>query len=191
MRTTLMAGANVVRFPAELRAKPSLGLLYEIAPDVREVGLVAEAFGMEEPAAEIRDDADRQMSYAIKSRQWPQLAAERDAALDALLKPLVERAIGACREAEKAARRSDDAAEKLVNAQTEGGYWLDPLEQASTLRATEAAALVLEAYVAFQQTSGAARAIRLAKSGEEWRPFDLETEAEQLFFGAPAARGWR
>ena len=42
---TMTLGSNVIRFPVELRAKPSIDLLIEVAPDSREVELIAEAFG--------------------------------------------------------------------------------------------------------------------------------------------------
>ena len=35
---TLTLGGNVIRFPVELRAKPSIDLLIDVAPDSREVG---------------------------------------------------------------------------------------------------------------------------------------------------------
>src|SRR5208283_3454531 len=40
---TMTLGSNVIRFPVELRAKPSIDLLIEVAPDSREVDLIAEA----------------------------------------------------------------------------------------------------------------------------------------------------
>ena len=44
MRIELMPGmTNVVRFPLENRVQPSIALLRAIAPDCREVELVAEA----------------------------------------------------------------------------------------------------------------------------------------------------
>ena len=66
MRIELSPGcSNVIRFPVEERAKPSLDLLRDIAPDLREVCLVAEAFGLEEPAVDIRGEADRAMAEKI------------------------------------------------------------------------------------------------------------------------------
>jgi hypothetical protein len=38
---TITLGSNVIRFPIELRAKPSIDLLVEVAPDSREVELIA------------------------------------------------------------------------------------------------------------------------------------------------------
>lgn len=60
MRIELSPGcSNVIRFPVEERAKPSLDLLRDIVPDLREICLVAEAFGLEEPAFDIRGEADQ------------------------------------------------------------------------------------------------------------------------------------
>ena len=36
---TMSLGSNVIRFPVELRAKPSIDLLIEVAPDSREARL--------------------------------------------------------------------------------------------------------------------------------------------------------
>ena len=59
MRVDLLPGmTNVVRFPLERRARPTLELLRGIAPDVREVMNVAKAFGMEGPLPDLRERAD-------------------------------------------------------------------------------------------------------------------------------------
>ena len=59
MSVELLSGmTNVVRFPVERRARPMLELLRGIAPDVREVLNVAEAFGMERPVPDLRERAD-------------------------------------------------------------------------------------------------------------------------------------
>ena len=52
---TMILGSNVIWFPVEMRAKPSIDLLTEIAPDLREVELVAEAFGFDAPDPEVRE----------------------------------------------------------------------------------------------------------------------------------------
>ena len=81
---TMTLGSNVIRFPVELRAKPSIDLLIEIAPDSREVELLAEAFGFEAPDPDGRSKADRAMAEAIAKTDLPadpkeRRAAERDA----------------------------------------------------------------------------------------------------------------
>jgi hypothetical protein len=124
--------SNVVRFPVELVARPTSDLLRGVAPDVREVSLVAESFGLDQPPMEVRNASDRAMAERIAPTTcWPEDARAKRAAIEAMLKPLVERALRMCREAREAGLRSDDAAEKFVSAELEGGYWLKPLKDAS------------------------------------------------------------
>ncbi len=186
MRWELLPGAsNVYRFPVELVAKPTADLLRSVAPDEREVSLVAEAFGLEEPPMEVRNASDRAMAERIAATTcWPVDAGTKRAALEAMLKPLVERAVRMCREAREAGLRSDEAAEKFVSAELEGAYWLRPLKDASDYWAMESARRLIEAYAAAEEALGAERAIGFAMRGEAWRPFDLQEEAEALFFGA-------
>ena len=82
-----------------------------------------------------------------------------------MLKPLVERAVSMCREAREAGLRSDDAAEKLVSAELEGGYWLKPLKDASDYWAMKSARRLIEAYAAAEVALGAERAVGFAMRG--------------------------
>jgi hypothetical protein len=186
MRWELAPGTrNVVRFPVELVAKPTSDLLRSVAPDVREVGLIAESFGLDEPSMEVRNASDRAMAERIAATTcWPEDATAKRAAIEAMLKPLVERALRMCREAREARLRSDDAAERFVSAELEGGYWLKPLKDAFDYWAVESARRLIEAYAAVEAALGAERAVGLAIRGEAWRPFDPREEAEALFFGA-------
>jgi len=177
---TMSLGSNVIRFPVELRAKPSIDLLIEVAPDSREVELIAEAFGFDAPDPEGRSKADRGMAEAIAKLDLPADPKERRAALNAMLKPLVDRAVAACVAARQATLRSDEAGEKLASAQIEGGYWLKPLEEASDHWAVESARLQLAAYEAAQAAHGAGRAIEFAKRGEPWRPSNVDEDVDAL-----------
>ena len=87
--------ANVVRFPVERRARPTLGLLREIAPDLREVLSIAEAFGLETPAPDLRDRVDAATAEYILN-QFGGVGGPPAGALAALLDPVVARAITAC-----------------------------------------------------------------------------------------------
>jgi hypothetical protein len=177
---TMILGSTVIRFPVELRAKPSIDLLSEIAPDSRKVELIAEAFGLDAPDPEVRSKADRAMAEAIAQADMPTDPKERRAALNAVLKPLIDRAVAACAEARQAVLRSDEAGAKLAGAQIEGGYWLAPLEDSANHRAVESARLLLIAHAAAQATHGGARAIELAKRGEPWSASNVEEDFDAL-----------
>jgi hypothetical protein len=76
---TLTLGGNVIRFPVELRAKPSINLLIDVAPDSREVELIAETFGFDAPDPEGRAKADRAMAERIA---FPKEGRHNSLALD-------------------------------------------------------------------------------------------------------------
>jgi hypothetical protein len=177
---TMTLGSNVIRFPVELRAKPSIDLLIEVAPDSREVELIAEAFGFEAPDPDGRSKADRAMAETIKKTDLPADPKERRAALNAMLKPIVDRAVAACGEARQAALRSDETGAKLARAQIEGGYWLAPLEDAADHWAVESARLQMFAHAAAQAAHGAGRAIECAKRGEPWRLSNVDEDVDAL-----------
>jgi hypothetical protein len=179
---TLTLGGNVVRFPVELRAKPSIDLLIDIAPDSREVELIAEAFGFDAPDPEGRAKADRAMAERIAAVaiELPVERKERRATLNAILMPIVDRAVAGCAEARQAALRSDADNKKFSKAQMEGGYWLAPLREVADYWAVEAARLQIAAHEAAQQAHGAGRAIEFAKRGETWRPSSAEDDMNAL-----------
>ena len=59
MRVEMLPGmTNVVRFPVERRARPTVELLREIAPDVRDVLTLAEHYGIEPPDPHLRAQSD-------------------------------------------------------------------------------------------------------------------------------------
>jgi hypothetical protein len=179
---TLTLGGNVIRFPVELRAKPSIDLLVDVAPDSREVELIAEAFGFDAPDLEGRAKADRAMAERVAEMaiDLPVDREERRAALNAILKPIVDRAVAACAEARQASLRSDADNEKFAKAQMEGGYWLAPLKEAADYWAIEAARLKIVAHEAAQMAHGAGRAIDFAKRAEAWRPSNAEDDMNAL-----------
>jgi hypothetical protein len=189
MRIALVAGtSNVVRFPVERRARPTLELLRDIAPDTREVLLLVESFGLPLPEREMRHVADAKMADHILNHVRPEPSAQRRAELEALLAPLVTRGVEACREAHDAALTATEAQQRVVAAQSEGGYWLTPMEERAEALTTAAARLLVDAYIRAEEAEGAARAIGMALRGETWVPFDLQAEAGALFFGPTVQR---
>lgn len=184
MRIELVAGTdNVVRFPVERRARPTMALLREIAPDVREVMQLVESFDLPHPGYELRQRADTEMADHILNHVRPEPGAERLAALEGLLAPRVGCAIEACRVAHDAALAATEAQQRVVEAQSQGSYWLTPMRARADALTTVAAQCLVQAHVLAEEAEGVARAVGMAKRGETWVPFNLQAEAEALFFG--------
>ena len=96
MRIELLPGlTNVIRFPVERRAPPTLDLLRGIAPDPREVGCAIEAFGLDDPTVGLRDAVDASTAEHILNQVPGEPGQVRLAALDALLSPLLAQAVTA------------------------------------------------------------------------------------------------
>jgi hypothetical protein len=189
MRIELTPGmTNVVRFPMERRAKPSMDLVRDIAPDSREVSLVIESFRFDDDIDGVRDAADQDMADYIAQKGAHLSSSQRQAELDRLLQPIVERAVSLCGEAHDASLAAVKAQPQAVEAETEGGYWLTPLNERASARTYYAARLLVDAHVACQRAEGASRAIEIAKRGETWAPFDLHAETLAMCVDEIAAR---
>lgn len=158
MRIELLPGmTNVIRFPVELRVRPTLEHMRDIAPDVREVLNLAEQFGMEPPLLDLREQTDAATAEYIALR-LPADDPERSAMLRDLEEPVVRRAIEACRaarDASVASAAADDAWEQTV-------------------------VLMLEAYARVEDAEGVARAVGFARRGETWLPRDHAAETDAL-----------
>ena len=190
MRIELLTGTtNVMRFPVERRARPTLDLLHEIEPDVREVLQVAESFQLPLPGAELRDAVDEEVAEHILNHVRPEPGEARQAELDAILAPIVAKAVQACREAHDAALVATEAQEQVVRAQSEGGYWLQPLTERADSLTTEAARLLVEAHVRAEEAKGSARAVELAKRSETWTVRSPETNTSWLIEAGRSAAG--
>jgi hypothetical protein len=175
---------NVVQFPVPFRPRrPSLETLREVAPDFEDVLSVAEAFELDCPRDEVRRQADAAMALRVAESVPPEPGQLRATALADLLDPIVERAIAACRHAHGASAAANASERRAIAAQTDGGYWLDPLRDRALKLDEAAARLLIEAFVAREEAEGAARAIGMAERNEPWCPFDLDKEARSLFLG--------
>ena len=180
MRIELLPGmTNVVRFPVERRARPTLGLLRDIAPDVREVVSLAEAFGMEMPAPDLRGRTDAATAEHIATSA-PVAPDELEAFLAELEGIAVRWAISACRDARDASLAAADAQKVLLDAWTAGSFWTEPLEEKAEARTDRAAVLLLAAHAQAEQAEGVARAVALARQREPWTPRDSVAEMEFL-----------
>lgn len=189
MRLDLISGTtNVIRFPVERRAPATLELLREIAPDLRDALYTGEAFGLPMPDPDLRHAVDAQTAEYILNNIRHERSPERQESLSALLVAAVTPAVFACRAAHDAAVAADAAQERVIDARIKGDSWLPGLEERADRLVMEAAQRFIEAHTRREEAEGVARAIGIAMSGETWAPFDLEAEAEALFFGKPAKR---
>ena len=187
MRIELLPGmTNVVRFPVERRARPTLGLLREIAPDVREVLNLSDAFAMETPAPDLRARTDAATAEHIAANA-PAAPSKLVAFLNDLEAIAVNRAIRACREAHDAALEAVDAQQLLLAAQTGGTSWIEPLQEKAEARTERAAVLLLAAHAHAEQAEGVARAVALARRREPWAPRDIAAEMDFLLAAHRAA----
>ncbi len=111
MRIELVSGTdNVVRFPVERRARPTMNLLREIAPDVREVLQLVESFDLDGPAHDLRHRVDAEMAEHILNHVRPEPGLQRQTDLAALLAPVVARGRGMPRRARRGAGSDQGAA---------------------------------------------------------------------------------
>ena len=170
---------NVVRFPVERRAKPTLDLLHEIAPDVREVLALADAFGLEAPAPGLREQVDAATAEHILN-QVPEHGPARAATLAELEAPVIAAAVATCHAANDAALTASEARQALAAAERARGFWLDPLRERASMLSERAAALILAAHARTEEAEGVARAVSLARRGEAWAPRDVAAEMEEL-----------
>jgi hypothetical protein len=180
MRVELLPGmTNVVRFPVERRARPTLELLREIAPDVRKVLSLAEAFGIEPPVHDLRERADAATADYI-AIQVPQDAPAREVMLAGLERPVVERAVAACRSAYDASLEASEAQQLLLAAQTTGRFWIDGLRERAEALTGRAATLLLTAHARAEEAEGVVRAVGLARRGARWAPRSVVDDMDTL-----------
>ena len=180
MRTEWLPGmTNVLRFPVELRARPTLQLLWEIAPDVREVLALADAFDLEMPVHNLRDLVDADTAGHIVN-QIPDVDPARRAMLDGLLQPHLAAALAACRQAHDAALDVSEIMRVLTQAKTGGHAWLDPLQERAEALALRMVEAMVAAHTRAEEASGVARAVGLARCGETWTPRNANADMEAL-----------
>jgi hypothetical protein len=179
MRIELLSGeTNVLRFPVEQRARPTLELLRDLAPDVREVLAVAEAYGLDMPVNDLRDRVDLSTAEHI-ANQVPAELPQRAAMLAEMVGPVVEAAVRACREAQDLAVDAAEARQRLLGLQA-SKFWLEPLQERADGLALRAAVMMVAAYARAEEAEGVARAVGLAQRGEAWAPRDFAADFEAL-----------
>jgi len=189
MRIEMLPGMdNVIRFPVEERAHPTLSLVREVAPDCREVFRVVESFGIEAPAYDLRHQVDRETAERILNAVPAEPGEVRTAMLDAMLAPLVKTAVQACRAANEASHVMVAAQQRLQAAVTSGSPWAEQLRERADQLCGTAAELLVGAHARCEVAEGAARAIGIAMRDEAWAPHDPREVGEWLASGGHLRR---
>lgn len=193
MRVELLSELNnVFRFPVERRARPTLDLLSEIGPDVRQVMIHAETFDLDMPPDDLRDQVGAATAEHI-ANTVPSTASKREQVvmLNELITPVVAAAINAARDASDAGSDVSDAEEHLAQAKTDGQTWrLDHLQARVDALTLRMAQKMVIAYERAEKAAGVSRAARLAYEGEPWTPFDATADMEALIQMEHRARRW-
>ena len=192
MNIELLPGlTNVVRFPIELRAAPSMEVLYEIEPDSREVSLIAESYMLEMPEPDLFDQVDQETALYIALHVLSLAPAEQKTALAALLDPVVTLAVAACRDADRTSKRLVKAEAELLYARTEGAYATGLLEEDANALSQQAAELLILAHRRCVEAHGVNRAVGKARRGETWTPNNLVENTEWLIAAGEVDRARR
>ena len=180
MRIEMLPGTNnVVRFPVERRGRPTMELLREIAPDVREVLAIAETFELDVPLHDLRDRVDTETAQYILN-QFGGTGGVPFAALDEMLHSPLAKAVAACHAAGDLSIEAWQARERLRRAEAAGGYWLAPLCERAEALTFRAAELIVATHVSVEEAEGVARAVGMARRGEPWAPRNIQDETEEL-----------
>ncbi len=192
MNIELLPGlTNVVRFPIELRAAPSMDVLYEIEPDSREVSLIAESYMLEMPEPDLFDQVDQETALYIALHVLPLAPAEQKTALATLLDSVVMLAVAACRDADRVSKRLVRAEAELLYAKTEDGYATGLLEADANALSQQAAELLILAHRRCVEAHGVNRAVGKARRGETWAPNNLVENTEWLIAAGETDRARR
>ncbi len=192
MNIELLPGlTNVVRFPLERRVAPSMELVAAIEPDAREVLRLGEAFFIELPEHDLRARVDAETARTIAEHVLPLAPSERGPALDELLRPVLARAVAACRRADQASKRASEAQEHLLELRTEHGAWSGPVQRNADGLLQEAAELLILAHRRCQEARGVDRAVGMARRDEDWTLDSTESATEWLITAGEADRARR
>ena len=188
MRIDMLFGTkNVLRFPIELRQRPSMKLLRLLRPDTRVLFMQAEGMGFELPPHGLRDRTDAATAEHIAAHLAPNQRAS-DEFLESLLQPLLKRAVEAARKADDAAAAAW-AAQQALEAAPSDSYGANRLRERALEAAERAVRLGLEVHLLTEETEGVERAIRYARRGEKWVSRNGEAEMGILIAAEEARSG--
>lgn len=170
MWTELLGSAtNVVRFPIERRARPTLELMRRLAPGTDDLTALATLPHLRHPACSVRERADAAAAGHISAGDVNGVPLPPDA-LDGLLAPAVAEAVSLCWSACDATAAMVEAQRELSRARRAGDGSLDRLRARAAALAQRRAELLIEAHARVEAAEGVARAVAFARRGELWVP---------------------
>lgn len=164
-----------------------MALVGKLEPDGREVVLAGADLGLDLPPTDLFDQVDAETARCIAEQVLPLTPDGQRRALDEMLQPVLAAAVVACRAAKLASLRVAEAAREVMEMQTEGGHWMEPLEETADALLHEAALAMIEAQRRCQEARGVSRAVGMARRGEAWVPYDPAATSSWLA-AAGAAR---
>jgi hypothetical protein len=182
------AASNVVRFPVEEVGRPTLELMRALAPDLRTIDMVANAYGLELPEPEFRDRVDAEAAEHILNHVDSDPGAHRLQQLTAMLEPVVKAAVEAARVSRRGWGALGEGRRQLARAKSESGFWLQALEERLDAQERQAAEATITAHLRAEEAEGVARAVSLARSGQAWTPRDVAAEMDVLLAHEAGAR---
>jgi hypothetical protein len=186
MQIEMLPGTdNVIRFPVEMREKPSMRLLHQLRPDARVLFMQAEGLGFELPQHGLRDCTDQATAEHIAGNLDADGRAPKQF-LDELLEPLLQRAVEAARKAVVAAVSAQAARRGAGSVHAP-----DALKERAFEMTEQAVRLGLEAHESCEETIGVERAVRYARKGEPWVSSDQEADMDILIAAGLARRSRR
>jgi hypothetical protein len=189
MPTDVLPGtSNVVRFPVEEVGRPTLELMRALAPDLRTIDMLANAYGLELPAPEFRDRVDTEAAEHILNHIEGEPGARRAQQLTATLEPVVKAAVAAARASRRAWGAVGEGRRQQARARREGGFLLPALEAQMDAQERKAAEATIEAHLRAEEAEGVARAVSLARSGQVWTPHITAADMDALLAQEAGAR---
>ena len=169
MRTKMLAApTNVVRFPVERRARPTLELMRRFAPSATDVAALPIGHALPARGPTAREQAELAAATRIFGDRAESVMSSDD--LDQLIAPVIAEAIALCWSLQDATTAMVEAQHALLVARHTGEGWLDRLRARAASLTSRHAELLLAAHARVEAAEGIARAVAFARRGERWTP---------------------
>ncbi len=184
----LSPATNVVRFPIERRARPTLELMRQLAPSADDLAVLATGHDPEGLHTKARQQADSAAAKQILECGSHGAPVPFDV-LDGLLAPAIAEAVSLCWSMQDATTAMLDAQQELSKARRTGDGWLDQLRARAAALTVRRAELLTTAHARVETAEGIARAVAFARRGEPWTPHAIDPTPELA--AAPRELGYK